>query len=599
MLDSRFSGVDPRESERDQAAAFLRLNNRYYESLLRHIATLHPEREPETLAQCLGLAAFFASTRHCGRFADGALENFGLELAARLETSASRYDRRSCEFTSFSPARSAKRHVLHVSTAVHPTGGHTRTILKWLANDPDTCHSLLLTRQGDTPIAPWISGPIRDNGGTLVVLPPDAPLLAKSLWLRRAAQSSVDLIVLQQFPDDIVPVIACGTPSCPPVAVLNHADHVFWLGGTIADAVINHRQVARDVSEARRFTRRNLTLPVPLDGALSVGSRADARRELNIPDSAMVLLSVGRERKYVPTRTRNFYRAALAILEANPGAHLYLVGVSWNAALDYLRDARHERLHFVGSIEDPSVFQRAADVYLEGFPFGSQTALLESVLAGGAPVRALAPHSELLVTNDIALSGLAVAVSEQEYIERATSLIRDVAERKRLALEIGTRVRDYHTGPGWRARLEIVYAALDGVNHEPRRMPAAACLATDADVAIGAWHAGHYEGADGDRKYADSLTDDVSETARIVRNGDNYRGALRLLRLGIRLLGYKRHLVLAMAKLPVHWIYQRGRPTAMKITQAAASLHRMNVFTARSVSTCRQTPEGDRAAPMP
>src|ERR671936_2818672 len=67
------------------ACEFLRANERYYDSLVQHLLTVDPDTQPEPVLRCIQLAAVFATNHHCGRFADGAIENLALSIGQRLE----------------------------------------------------------------------------------------------------------------------------------------------------------------------------------------------------------------------------------------------------------------------------------------------------------------------------------------------------------------------------------------------------------------------------------------------------------------------------------------------------------------------------------
>lgn len=97
----------------------------------------------------------------------------------------------------------------------------------------------------------------------------------------------------------------------------------------------------------------------------------------------------------------------------------------------------------------------AADVYIEGFPFGSQTAMLEPAMLGIPPVPAFNPNSELFVTNDLALSNLIESPKdEQEYIARASSLIADEELRKETGEKIVQLMKSCHFGETWHRCLD-------------------------------------------------------------------------------------------------------------------------------------------------
>ena len=464
-------------------------NDEIYHFIYNCITDLTNIAHINTIWLCIQRAAWFAGTYHTGRFADGGIENIALGLGADLDA---RWPP-ACDGPPYRTARAepaSGRRILHVATQVLGIGGHTRTIKNWIKSDPGSCHSLLIIRQGRTKVPSWLLETVKRNGGSLVVLPTGAPLSAQARWLREFARSSADLVVLHHYREDVVPIVAFAAGGGPPVAVLNHADHLFWLGSTVADAVINQREVGRDLSERRRFTKRNVVLPIPLEEPPGRPPRTEARRLLGIPDDQVVLLSVGTPLKYIPSDGKNFFETASKILNRNPTAHLYLLGVARRSAVaGYLSTEPHERLHFLGRIEDPSTYQMAADVYMEGFPFGSQTALLEACLAGVPPVPAFAPGCSLLATSDEAISDLAVTpATEHDYIERVEFLVRHPADREAIGAEFRRRVLEYHTGDGWAEALESVYSGLVGLTHEPGPIPVTEPLETDLDVAICDWH---------------------------------------------------------------------------------------------------------------
>jgi glycosyltransferase involved in cell wall biosynthesis len=482
--------VAPPQSPCSQAReSSLGANAFAYDALRDRLEQVGWEADPRGALECIEHAADFAAANHPGRFADGGIENLALAIGGRLDDllrgragglPGARLPR---------AGRDGRRNVLHVMTGATVIGGLTQTVVNWVRGDPESRHSVLLTRQEySAGVRPWLVQAVRDNGGDFIVLPREGDLLLRAWWVRQCVQSSADLVVLHQNWSDVVPVVALAVGDCPPVAIVNQVDHLFWLGGTVTDAVINLRQASQDVTGNRRFTRRDLLLPIPLTEPAAPRTRDEDRRALGIPAGQTVLLTVGREVKYLRGTSSDFFTTALRILEENPAAHLYVVGVSEEFAARSLRDPRHDRLHFLGVLEDPSLYRAAADVYLESFPFGSQTAMLEAGLAGLAPVRAVAPPYPLLVTQDECLAGLVDAPADEgAYIRQANHLIRNVPERQCLGAALRARVVEAHTGGGWRKRLAAVYADMAEARHEPRPIPRAECSADPVDLALSAW----------------------------------------------------------------------------------------------------------------
>ena len=448
-----------------------------YLALCAHIRRLSTRADPGVVLSWVQLAANFAWRYHTGRFADGRLENIALDVGRELDR-ASSLQMGDDTFDIPEIVRSTGRQVLHVATHVQSIGGHTRLFLNWMANDPESRHFVVLINQHQT-IPYWVYETVSRTGGGVIVLPPNASLLLKAKWLREIGRS-VDIIILHHH-NDVVPVAAFAAP-CPPVAIMDQADHVFWLGSSIADTIIEHRVFGEAVSRERRFPRHLSFLPIPLNPVPPGVSRAEARKRLDIPDAQVMLLSMGRVPKYRPMANRDFFQTSLSILERNPGAHLYLIGVAWDQKTRYLRKARHERLHLLGVIEDPTLYEIAADIYLEGFPATSCTAMLEASALGVCPVPQFAPLADGMFFEDIAWTGmLDHLATEEEYIEEVSALIRNRDERIEIGRQVAEKVRKHHIGRRWHDYLQAIYGYLGNTVHNPGPIPVSNCVETATD----------------------------------------------------------------------------------------------------------------------
>lgn len=479
--------LTPLETPNTNLAAnksFLLANSAAYESLVRKIQFMDWRKSPQIFLRSVELAAGFAARFHSGRFADGAIENLALEVGAQLPELLTENEGVPLPVVH----KKNRRRILHVTTSVSGIGGHTRFLYHWVRNDKNSCHSVVLINQGDEPIPSWLTETVEISGGRILALQQERNLCEKALQLRQMAKQSANLVVLHHFGSDVVPTVAFAARDCPPVVVLNHADHLFWLGSSVTDMVINLRTAGADHTAERRFVPCNHVLPIPLLNHCDKMSRIDARRVLGIEEQ-VVLLSIGRAEKYRTCGSYSFVATANKILDRQPSAHLYVVGESALGIAPYLRCAIHDRLHFVGSIENPSLYHAAADIYLESFPFGSQTALLEAALSGLPVVPAYAPLAPLLVANDDALTDiLHNPRNEQEYIERVELMIRCPDQRVTLGEALRKRLLVDHVSEGWLKRLAGLYQETDRLTHHPQPIPISLCRTTNMDIGLSLWH---------------------------------------------------------------------------------------------------------------
>ena len=377
--------------------------------------------------------------------------------------------------------------VLHVLTQAYDIGGHTRLVRRWIEADKGREHHIVITQQNALPV-PWqLQLQAEKSGGRLRIFDKSTDLLKDAIQLRQFG-SDFDIIILHLHPHDVVPHIAWGNLNDhPPIAFLNHADHVFWIGASLADLVINIRQSGLRVSLLRRGIpeERNAILPLPLDDCLPEQSRQDARAKLSIDNDEFVALTVAAEGKFVPFKCIDFAKVHQPLLEMYDKLRIIIVGPSSSAAYwQQWAKITNGRIQAVGEQADISAYLSAADIYLDSFPFASLTSLLEAALAG-VPAVAWHPYPEEALANvmsidDPALDGLPLTYSDKaQYIARIGELLTNAKEAKSYAQTVRTALLGMHTGDGWRDRLETIYQRTSmlatkrphGINNEALACP--------------------------------------------------------------------------------------------------------------------------------
>ena len=102
-------------------------------------------------------------------------------------------------------------------------------------------------------------------------------------------------------------------------------------------------------------------LPIPLNAEEPALTRSEARKRLDIPDTVVMLLSIGASYKYYPLNDHDFFETSVKLLEENKNAHLYVIGVDYDDNIEFLRRTKHERLHLLGIIEDTALYHIASD----------------------------------------------------------------------------------------------------------------------------------------------------------------------------------------------------------------------------------------------
>ncbi len=455
--------VDGANVERSEASRFLEASRLRFDATVERAARLFARGARMEAAVWSQIAAHFATYRHTGLYASDALESLLSAMAETVETvGESRSGAASTSTSMRRPDLSGRRRTLHVLTRALPVGGHTRAVERWVRNDGASVHALVATAQTES-LPAWLTRAIDAAGGFYesLALPP-RDLLWRAARLRALARDWADVVVLHGHPYDVVPSLAFGVDGGPPVLLFNHSDATFWLGTRVADVVADMRESGRRLSLERRGIARSVILPIPLARG-TPRPRPAARRALQLPDDATVLLTSGKDFKFVPFGDFDFFRVAARILGRRKGAILLAVGLGevgrWQAAVDRLAPGR---VRVYGPRADIADFQSAADLYLDPIPATSLTGALEAA-AAGTPVVGLrqASHPLFSSADDPAFSaGGGHGATIPEYERRADALIASVELRERDGDAAMARVEAVHMPPAWNASLERALSEL-------------------------------------------------------------------------------------------------------------------------------------------
>ena len=221
------------------------------------------------------MAASYASGKHCGLFISQELEHILLSIGRKAI-------RGSIDSIKRSSFYETPKNVLHIATSMGSIGGHSRMLWRWIKQDTERSHSLVLTRQAPKVVPQLLRDSVFNSGGQIYLLNTRiGNIISWADWLRKIA-INFDLIVLHINSADVVPIIAFSEKEhLPPVIFIDHADHLFWLGASISDLVVSLRGSGMRLAQERRHIepKRNVLLPIILEPTQRILSRAEAKRQ--------------------------------------------------------------------------------------------------------------------------------------------------------------------------------------------------------------------------------------------------------------------------------------------------------------------------------
>jgi hypothetical protein len=406
-----------------------------------------------------------------GLFASPRMERLLLSIGRQME---------SCPIAK-KGRENGKRHVLHIMTHARPIGGDCRFAWRWMLQDPDSEHSLAITTQDavshlyEIP-SEFVRG-VENSGGVVHVLKPGTNALQRACELRVLCQET-DVVVLHLFPYDIVPVLALAENSERVKTIfVNHADHTFWIGGSVAHLIVHLRSQPTGFIQNRRglAPKESGFLPIPLFDSHPVVDQDNAKRRLGITPNTVVLLSIASPFKFSspgylglldlvqPTLLKCFNVVFIVIGPSNEGI--------WRNA----SKVTGGRVRPMGKRWDTDLFYAAADIYLDSVPFSSITSLLEAG-SRGVPLLSLrpSPELELLGPGAPGLEGrILLAHDRFSYQVLLERLIKDPTWRQEIGTKTQGQIRLFHQ-ENWQKSVQEVYKNIDAVTERK-------CMTSKAD----------------------------------------------------------------------------------------------------------------------
>jgi hypothetical protein len=311
------------------------------------------------------------------------------------------------------------RGTLQVMTEAYDTGGHTALVVKILSELPsDEPGDVILTHQAVEDAPHRLKKAIADHGGCLLslrdisggwrrqltkwrLLSPvfrfsrswradravlfSPQLFEEKAFFFRQLGNTYRRIILSTHMADPWAVAAFGHKDFQrPVFLLNHADHLFWLGRSVADAVLEFRDFGEDISRNYRGSPFTIYLPLLFEEGQTHGlpEKEELRMRLGLPEDRTIIITVSSSYKLRPINGLNMPVFIDRSLTELPEAfHLVIGSSAAESVWGTLQKKWSDRLRLVGPVPRPELdsWLRASDIYLSGFPLGGGCAILDAV----------------------------------------------------------------------------------------------------------------------------------------------------------------------------------------------------------------------------
>lgn len=426
-------------------------NRRYLKTRIKTAQKLYEKGLYEDCIDYIELTAVFAWLNFSGFYKLHSLEKILIEIGKTLkpfEKKASKTDLK-------------EKNILHICTDIKKVGGHSALLFNWIRLDSENKHTVIAIAQDLEDVENVAFSYNEKNQAKLISLK-HQPKLQKAEELKQyIANGDYDYIVLHTNPNEVIPVLALSDENIKtPVLLLNHADHTFWLGTTITDILIQIRESNISLDKQRRNISDQSVLPIPLKSPDFIKNY-----ETGNHNDQINIISTGSLYKYTPNENYNFYEEILTIAKKHSNVKINIVGVDKSSV--FAKQYQHPNINYLGVLnpEELNQIENKMDIFLEGFPLPSFTALLQAAQKKIPFVLHYNPLSSLKLFNDDKSHGIIYPKNKQEWRNLVSDLIENFNTRKEIAEKQYNLVEKLYSENAWKNLLKNIYQKADSKQH--------------------------------------------------------------------------------------------------------------------------------------
>ncbi|MDM5135569.1 hypothetical protein [Aeromonas salmonicida] len=272
--------------------------------------------------------------------------------------------------------------ILFVISEPYLAGGHTR-LMERLSEMLDEDVDLLITRRSGDRERKRMSSFFF----SVITIPSSLSTLNKIEHISDI-YAKYNKLILNIHPDDIISVLSCGLAKKknPDLECffINHADHVFNVGVTVADIWFEISNFGRKIDKLRGITCPTSFLGIPLDKNTKFDSE-----NIRYPQSKneiKKIVSAASGAKFKPIKGVSIFPTISELLVDYPHAIIYIIGVNfytdywwWPVKLKHLK-----RLKIIKSLPYSEYLSltKDSDLYIDSHPMPGGTAFVEQCLNG-------------------------------------------------------------------------------------------------------------------------------------------------------------------------------------------------------------------------
>lgn len=341
---------------------------------------------------------------------------------------------------------------LHVLTMGNVTGGHTRVVERWISNAPNSqTHSVVFLNPNKDNLS-LLKNNTKEKNGECIYFEKSLSIEQKALKLRELALN-YEYVILHTHMEDVIPSIAFGTPKFTrPVLLYNHASHMFWIGKSIADLVLDIKK-DDDVTKIKKNINNTFFLGVPSKEIIySRPDKNEIRKKLGLPTDKKIIISSGTEQKYYVIGNDNYAKIIQKIIDED--TYCYIIGVKKNSEfwkkIEFKSKGHIIPLGYINFNEGYMDYLSAADLYIDSYPVTGYATMIDAISRGVPSLSLKTVDSQL----DYLSSTDSYCQTQEEFVSKAKRILNDSVYAEIILNKLQKSLEQYQSIDAWNKRID-------------------------------------------------------------------------------------------------------------------------------------------------
>lgn len=407
-----------------------------FETMLAVIEKTDDMQEKLQLAE---FASYYAVHNNTGYFTSSILEKVFTDYAKRLKANLSGIKYKPNSF-------------LHILTEGYRAGGHTRVVERWIENAPLTqSHSVVILKHNGA-VLDTLAKNTAEKNGEFIIFDTSLNLKSRALKLRELAMS-YEYVILHTHMEDATAVVAFGVENFSrPVLFYNHASHLFWIGKSITDLLLDlwHDD---GITQKRRKIFNTYFLGIPSKKIQLIDAdKTASRKKLNLPLNKKIIITAGSDFKFKPIDDENLLDLIEQIIDDE--CICYAIGIPQNdKAWSKGQGKSGGKIIPLGVINFDSGYMdyiKSADLYLDSYPVGGETAMIDAISVGttALSLKSVYPQADYLAVTR------AYCLTKNDFIQKAKKILSDESFAREILDEERQSLIKHQSIEAWNEKIE-------------------------------------------------------------------------------------------------------------------------------------------------